>query len=805
MILGRRELPSLLSDQKQQLLSVSQVVERPARRMVKVEETEGPEFKWGMKKAIGGKNKATQFYKSFTFDGEQYDLYDCVYLYKEGEPEPEIGKIIKMWETPQRIRRVKILWFFRPCEIINFLGDEEILENELFLASGVGTGLYNLNPVEAIAGKCNVLCISKDKEDPQPSDEELQKADFVFYRTFDVSLQKIMDKIEGKIADVDVKFLFNRMNIQKPAGDLNVDLGKNKVCGNDTTSNETMVPSKQNSFKEHINLETTGNSFDKHKLCVEKRISAVGLESSEMDKTDERQQDMSSPKTVLSSKGKSREEEVNLDNVLPRKLEVEETISTKEVGDLDNRPTKKVKLDTSKASSDDRNSHEQRHVEAEENSNNRKSNAILEHTQLEKANMNASRSSEHKHKINANGSYMKDLSPIASPVDERCKRKGVEDTIGTNKSHTKKMKPDGNATIPSNDKLPKSLHGDGKSKAQKALSPSSSTIDDKCKHKDGGESLVVDKDSKKKMKVGDKATSLSTSKPPRPTPRPPKNKAQKFDGQVLEVTRHSDASNVDGNDNKTSSPIAFGFDDSLGKHKAPFEKMKSDVKAPRLSNRELREQSSTQSQNKSQKLDGQVVEVTQRPGADRRKWFKKFPWQERMQAAHEQGTLILLQNLDPAYTSAEVEDIVWNGLGESCTAKMIQQTANSSPYSGQALVIFKTRETAQKVARKLEEGCLLLSNGRPLVGSTATTPCSTEKKPHFFGHLVIDKLRHPMLNEREMKEAVSTSHFSQPNTIEYDMSMEWCAQQEKSDLLWKNLYKQQWKEVRELKAKLKAK
>lgn len=39
------------------------------------------------------------------------------------------------------------------------------------------------------------------------------------------------------------------------------------------------------------------------------------------------------------------------------------------------------------------------------------------------------------------------------------------------------------------------------------------------------------------------------------------------------------------------------------------------------------------------------------------------------------------------------------------------------------------------------------------------------------------------------REAVSTSHFSQPNTIEYDMSMEWCTQQEKTDLLWKSLYK----------------
>jgi hypothetical protein len=31
------------------------------------------------------------------------------------------------------------------------------------------------------------------------------------------------------------------------------------------------------------------------------------------------------------------------------------------------------------------------------------------------------------------------------------------------------------------------------------------------------------------------------------------------------------------------------------------------------------------------------------------------PWEERMKTANEQGTLVLLQNLDPVYTSAEVE------------------------------------------------------------------------------------------------------------------------------------------------------
>jgi hypothetical protein len=31
------------------------------------------------------------------------------------------------------------------------------------------------------------------------------------------------------------------------------------------------------------------------------------------------------------------------------------------------------------------------------------------------------------------------------------------------------------------------------------------------------------------------------------------------------------------------------------------------------------------------------------------------PWEERMKTANEQGALVLLQNLDPVYTSAEVE------------------------------------------------------------------------------------------------------------------------------------------------------
>lgn len=57
---------------------------------------------------------------------------------------------------------------------------------------------------EAVAGKCNVVCISEDIRNPQPSEEQLKRADFVFNRFFDVGHRKILDKIDDdKIAGID--------------------------------------------------------------------------------------------------------------------------------------------------------------------------------------------------------------------------------------------------------------------------------------------------------------------------------------------------------------------------------------------------------------------------------------------------------------------------------------------------------------------------------------------------------------------------------------------------------------------------
>lgn len=111
------------------------------------EEEEVLEFQWGKMRGKGGKKKDIQFYQSFTFDKVDYTLFDSVYLHNEGEPEPYVGKIIKIWETRDKSRKIKVQWFFQPREISKFLDGIETRQNELFLACGDGIGLANVNPL----------------------------------------------------------------------------------------------------------------------------------------------------------------------------------------------------------------------------------------------------------------------------------------------------------------------------------------------------------------------------------------------------------------------------------------------------------------------------------------------------------------------------------------------------------------------------------------------------------------------------------------------------------------------------------
>lgn len=111
-------------------------------------------FKWGIKKGVGGKKKNIQFYESFTYRGMEYFLYDSVIIYNRSDLETYVGKLVQIYETPSRAKKVKIVWFFRPIEIRNFLNGYKPDVNELFLASGKGEGLSNINPLVTRFSNC---------------------------------------------------------------------------------------------------------------------------------------------------------------------------------------------------------------------------------------------------------------------------------------------------------------------------------------------------------------------------------------------------------------------------------------------------------------------------------------------------------------------------------------------------------------------------------------------------------------------------------------------------------------------------
>ncbi|GAB4842040.1 hypothetical protein Ancab_012000 [Ancistrocladus abbreviatus] len=167
-------------------------------------------FEWGIKKGAGANDERVQFYESFTYNGVEYFLYDNVYLIHEGAKETDIGKLVKIWESPTKGRLVKIVWFFRPVDVRNFLRDYEPRWNELFLASGIGKGISNVNPLEALMGKCNVICSSTDKRNPVPSKSDLREADYFFSHTFDVRTCSISKTFPDTIDKISVEWLFNR-------------------------------------------------------------------------------------------------------------------------------------------------------------------------------------------------------------------------------------------------------------------------------------------------------------------------------------------------------------------------------------------------------------------------------------------------------------------------------------------------------------------------------------------------------------------------------------------------------------------
>ncbi|KAK7271154.1 hypothetical protein RJT34_26810 [Clitoria ternatea] len=197
-----------------------------------------------------------------------------------------------------------------------------------------------------------------------------------------------------------------------------------------------------------------------------------------------------------------------------------------------------------------------------------------------------------------------------------------------------------------------------------------------------------------------------------------------------------------------------------------------------------------------------VIDVTERPYAVSLSKSLLLPWDERLQKAQELGTLVLLNNLDPSYTSYEVEDLVFHALNEKVEARMIEWSPITNTYYGRALIIFKTKDAAESAISKLNKRCLSLGDGR-IVSATKGTLSKPGNKEKFSGHLVIEQAA-LQKRRQEMRNAVSTSHCSQSNSIENDMAIEWLLHYERFNACRNALYQQQMTEIQDVKSKLKS-
>ncbi|XP_007023965.2 PREDICTED: uncharacterized protein LOC18595798 isoform X2 [Theobroma cacao] len=501
-------------------------------------------FKWGVEKGVGGKNRDIMFYESFTYEGEEYFVYDCVYFYL-GQPEASIGKLVKMCEGPDHAKKVKVVWFMRPSEIRNFLGNYQPRWNEIFLASGQGPGVSNVNPVESIVGKCNVVCISNDRRNPQATEADVRWADYFFCCHFDVGGPAISDVFPDMVDGVKVEHFFNKKKEQKPLG----------------------PPNLKSNVKEQTGLPNFSS-----KLKVKKVIG----------------------NTVRDDHSGSR------------------------------------------------------------------------------------------------------LIPLL--------KESKTAPVGTSKQ----------------------VHF-----------PSENT--------------------------------------------PPRLKTSIPSGG----TQHGGSSHCQVQDKFDKAEVKFPKDSLTNTAEVqPYKKRK--LLLDERASRKFDNLHHQQGQDRGTKIDNQLVQVLRRPHADSRNWFKQLPWEQRLERAQESGSLVSLENLDPSYTSAEVEDLVWHAFKEKVEAKMVEKSTFSCPHYGKALIIFKSKEAADAAISHLTKRCLVLADGRPVIAKRETLR-KPSKLAGFVGHLTIDRVQHKRQTE-EMKKAKSTSHPSQPNNIEYDMGMEWRILQEKSDMWWKALH-----------------
>ncbi|BFI33817.1 protein MpHAT11 [Marchantia polymorpha subsp. ruderalis] len=768
--------------------------------------------RWGRLKPV--KTEHYTYYESFYLDGVEYRVNDAVYLHARDGP-PYIAQIAKLRQNiVNRKRTMLVRWFFRPCELPPRLPDVDYSENskEIFMAAGSQHTKSFQNPGCTIK-KCTILCTANETWNRMPSAEEIAAADHVFDRAFDA-----------------VKLRFNRLDPSKEScGEFLRSCfikEKLKVERSDRSGQE--VKGNREFRKDVIGRGTNSGSQSNMVNVVGPRNQFSGLQADQTSRRvsseDPTAVSFTERKAFQRSEGWKRSSGEMLDDQRPTNATRGDLKrSSKDAGhDIPTDSQKRRRLDSFRGTVQEKNAHVAggyREIEKARLNSQTRDMSVLPRDRPSKIQLiDGNKFSERKHEGTepytslSNRSNKTRINQVGgareAAIPSRLVREGVPPP-STGKNRLADQHKSSRILETNLQSQPVRHHH---SSAERARSSS-------LEHRRSEGAVREGPRDERHGAYPDKAPSLKNVRDTTWDMRQAKDVQMHLKHQHPKSTTTSSRTQygpqVRGDRTYTEDALRpsakveksrDNAEDEASRKLKPGPYLEDLFERPdRTSGRSFK--ASENHRSSEAVVSAPVLERAFSTGANGElyvpsKKIFKFSWDEKkiVEEAVSNGRALLLKNLDPYLNSVELEAILENVLDITCDVRILPPRCITCYKSAEAIVIVKKADIAEDVLRTLTENILTISeNERPVLASRFAKP--KESIENFHGFFNLENFGWKINASVEQKNAVSTSHCAQSNTVEYEMGLHWRLIQDRDATAWKTLEEEHAKDLQKLKGK----
>lgn len=738
-----------------------------------------PKYLWGER---AWRTEFRQYYSSFFLNGAEIRKNGCVFLLNDnpGDP-PYIAKLKELWEELGTGKlQARVRWFFRPEELVLPSTDCEInlmYDNEVFLAGGNGRGAENTNDLGAIAGRATVLCLENHWQNPCPTVSDIRQADAVFRKIYDID-SLCLRPVSDALSILPAEILFNKPDwvSHPPLTQIQSTVTREAVVqAQELESRQEKAPmEEQGDSLEAMDIESQTNGSRPKEL-----VPTNGEEGGYYDVlTEYLESQMPDKKRLKTGKEPLAQNPDRLARVKEKLAQVAGIVPPQNT-----QQSEAVKSGTALASS--------KRVGVGESSIALKTSKNPETIDTGAGNSKALRGEGPgiDRKREQNLSNMGNSVTAEAPGSKGKETVQKKTIVSKNTNYVSKLM--GRASsFGGGSKQTKGLILEG-NLSQKVISTAN----------ESGEEEPVDGNKKGPVSHKVKDRNNEITKPvsvPRTSNVEWDSKSVKAEGtrdgkrkltgsdsfQSKQIERHTDGSGhskgrleKQGMDAKIESKWGKKASEDVmkkGKALSVPERNGSVVSNERLSTKGERQSTSGHESGRKSSSFQVTSGVGEKPQMDSNFVFK-FTWEKAFPRALQQKRVLLLQNLDPSLTSAELQEALKSVLPLVLQVKVVQQATSCRINLGRALVVMDTQDAAENALSLLCEKILVFGeDSRPVVASLAKLPEESRASQPFPGHFDIEKTSgFRGLHSHDYRKAVACSHSSQPNTMEHFMAVDW--------------------------------